>query len=594
MGLSRAVKDEVTRALAALAGATALGDPERAEAAVRAASFVVERPRRAAHGDFATNAAMVLAKAVGKPPREIAALVTAELADGPVVASAEVAGPGFVNLRVRPSAVAGELDRLLHGPQAFARQASATGERVDLEFVSANPTGPLTVASARNAILGDAVGRLLERAGHRVTREYYVNDFGRQVGVFAASVRAVSEGREVPEDGYKGDYVVELADHLRAIHPDALAGEPAALTRLCVALMLHGIPGSTTLPGLRRTLGALGVDFDVWFSEESLHRWGDVDRALGRLRASGQLEEKDGAVFFVARGDSADKDRVVRKSDGDYTYFASDIAYFADKVSRGYDRLLVVLGADHHGYVARVANALGALGLPRERFEALLYQLVFVYRNGELVRSSKRAGNVVTADEIMDEIDAATGRQGAGRDALRFFFLSRAASSQVDFDVELAKKASLDNPVFYVQYGYARLSSILRRAAELGFAPSTTSWHKLGEDELGIAVRVAEYPDVACEAALLREPHRIVFWVQELAQAVQSYYTRHKDDPILPRDSMRASPAWSASWDRDKTGARLAWVLAIRAVYAEALSALGISAPERLERLVGQGTEDHA
>jgi arginyl-tRNA synthetase len=354
--------------------------------------------------------------------------------------------------------------------------------------------------------------------------------------------------------------------------------------------MLHGVPGSKTLPGVRQTLADLGIHFDVWFSEESLHRWGSVEVGVQKLRDAGHLVEKDGALWFVTKGESAsaDKDRVVRKSDGAYTYFAADIAYHADKLSRGYDRLIDVWGADHHGYIPRMRNVLDALGLPSKRFEVLIYQLVNILRDGQLVQSSKRAGNVVTADEVMDEIDEAAGREGAGRDALRFFFLSRSANTTVDFDLDLAKQRSLDNPVFYVQYGHARLSSILKKAESIGIAVPTEvsadAWAKLDHaDEIAIGIQLARWPETLLESAELREPHRLVFYVQELARDFQSYFTRHKTDPILPPDSVRKHEAWQASWDHDKTAARLVWVRAIRAVYASALDALGVSAPDRMD-----------
>jgi arginyl-tRNA synthetase len=351
--------------------------------------------------------------------------------------------------------------------------------------------------------------------------------------------------------------------------------------------MLRGIPGSPTLPGIRPSLAALRIFFDVWSSEEALHRWGAVAAVIRQLQASDHLVEKDGAVFFKApEGSGDEKDRVVRKSDGTWAYFASDIAYFADKVARGYDRLLIVLGADHGSYPVRVRNALVALGLPADRFEAIQYQLVYLTKAGQPVKMGKRAGNIVTVDEVMDEIDEAAGRPGAGADALRFFFLSRSANSNVDFDIELAKKASLDNPVFYVQYGHARLCSILANAASMGLAPKP-EWAKLVHpDELAIAQKLGDFTDVVTEAARLREPHRIVFYVQELARDFQSYYTRLKaeNDPILPPKSVRAASGWEASWDFGKTHARLAWIEAIRIVYAAALDLVGVTAPERMDR----------
>jgi arginyl-tRNA synthetase len=437
------------------------------------------------------------------------------------------------------------------------------------------------------------VARLLEATGNRVTREYYINDFGNQTRLYADSVLAAAQGKPVPEGGYGGAYVAELARWLEQVDPAALAADRETLARTCITWTMKGIPGSGVLRGIKQTLRDLDVAFDVWFSEESLHRWGLVAVALAQLEKSGHLVKKDGARFFVASEEGADdKDRVVQKTDGAYTYFASDIAYHADKINRGYDRLLTFLGADHHGYVSRVRNALEALGLESSRFEALLYQLVFLYRDGQLVKFSKRAGDIVTAEEVIEEIDLATGRAGAGRDALRFFFLSRSANTNIDFDLDLAKKSSLDNPVFYVQYGHARLCSILRKASDLGLArpaqapdPTAAEWARLTHpDELSIALRLSELPGVIADAAKGREPHRVVFYVQELAREFQSYFTRLKDDPILPPASTRAAPGWEGSWDFGKTAARLAWIEAIRVVYASALELLGVAAPTRMDR----------
>lgn len=557
-------------------------------------SWAVERPKRPEHGDLATNVAMATAKRIGKPPRVVAEALVRTLAGSDVVASAEVAGPGFVNLRLYPGTLQSQVAQVLEAGGAWGRAAAATGPRVNLEFVSANPTGPVTVASGRNAILGDSIGRLLEAVGARVTREYYVNDRGNQVLKLAESVLAVHNGKEVPEDGYKGAYVAELARWIARTAPGLLSGgDVEALARTCVTWMLRGLPGSRTLPGIRPSLADLRVSFDVWFSEESLTRWGAVPAVMQQLEARGHLVRKDGALFFVApEGALEDKDRVVQKSDGSWAYFASDVAYFADKIARGYDLLINVLGADHVGYVTRVRNALTALDLPEGRFEALLYQLVFITKNGVAVKSSKRAGDVVTIDEVMDEIDEATGRKGAGADALRFFFLSRSAGSNVEFDLELAKKRSLDNPVFYVQYGYARLRSIQRRAGELGLAVPTSGVGpddaaKLAHpDELALCLRLAEFPDLVQEAARLREPHRVVFYLQDLGREFQSYFTRLKgeNDPILPPESVRARESWQASWDFRKTRARLAWIEAIRITYAQALGLIGVGAPERMDR----------
>ncbi|MGH7270055.1 MAG: arginine--tRNA ligase, partial [Polyangiaceae bacterium] len=596
MSLPDRTRLAIVRALGTMARAGQM-DAASVEGMSSPGACTVERPKRPEHGDFATNVAMAIAKRAGKPPRVIAEGLVAALTGSDDIASAEVAGPGFVNLRLRPHVFHEQVVAILRDKRGWGRAAAATGERIHIELVSANPTGPITVASGRNAIFGDAVARLLEATGHRVTREYYINDRGNQVRMFAESVRAVAGGQEPPEGGYKGAYVAELAAWMRRIAPDLIAAENVdALGRACVTWMLRGIPGSTTLPGIRPSLAALRVNFDVWFSEESLHRWGAVTAVMRQLEEGGFLSRRDGALFFKApEGAIEDKDRagrdegrVVQKSDGSWAYFASDIAYFADKISRGYDRLINVLGADHHGYVARVSNAITALGLPRERFEALLYQLVFITKGGEAVKSSKRAGNIITIDEVMDEIDGAAGRRGAGADALRFFFLSRSASSNVEFDIELAKRKSLDNPVFYVQYGHARLCSIQRRAREIGIdelvAESELSrgLSKLVHpDELAVIRKLGDFPDTVADAARDREPHRIVFYVQELARDFQSYFTRLKgeSDPILPPASVRQDPSWQKSWDFEKTRARLAWVEAIRVTYAHALDLIGVTAP---------------
>jgi arginyl-tRNA synthetase len=586
MTVSDRVRAAITSALEALVRAGDLPG-----AALEAGAWVIERPKRAEHGDLATNVAMVLTKKAGQPPRAIAEKLAKALAGSDVIAAAEVAGPGFVNLRLHPVVFQDQIGEVLRVGRGWGRAPAATGDRINLEFVSANPTGPITVASGRNAALGDAIGRLLEARGHRVTREYYINDRGNQVRKLAESVRAAARGQDTPEDGYKGAYVGELAAWLKSAERTALEGDDLeALGRACVFWMLRGIPGSRTLPGIRPSLTDLRVNFDVWFSEESLHRWGVVPVVMKTLDERGHVVKKDGALFFQApEGGVEDKERVLQKSDGSWAYFASDVAYFADKFSRGYDRLIAILGADHHGYVARMRNALSALGLPADRFDALLYQLVFITKNGEPVKMGKRAGNFVTIDEVMDEIDEAAGRKGAGADAIRFFFLSRSANSNVEFDIELAKKKSLDNPVFYVQYGYARLNSIQRKAESMGLARSASAADMpklVHPDELALAHKLADFPDVVAEAARNLEPHRIIFYVQELGRDFQSYFTRLKgaSDPILPPDSVRAASGWESSWDLEKTRARLAWIEAIRVTYATALELVGISAPERMDR----------
>jgi arginyl-tRNA synthetase len=591
MGVEEQVRGLVTAALAELAGGGAL------PAEVTGASFSVERPKRPEHGDLATNVALAIQKIAGKPPRDIAALVSERLRASADVRSVEIAGPGFLNLRLAPAVYQRVLSEVLAAGVGYGRAPAAIGERILLEFVSANPTGPLLISHGRGAILGDAVGTLLEAAGHRVTREYYVNDYGNQIRLLAESVRAAIEGRPAPEGGYSSDYVHELATWIQQNDPAVVSDpDPTAIARVAVSRMLDGVPGSKVLPGIKRTLAELRIRHDVWFSEESLHRWGRVNAALSELTRGGYLEEREGALFFKSGDEGDDKDRVVRKTDGNTTYFASDIAYHADKVARGYDRLLVVLGADHHGYTARVRGALRALGLPSERFEVLLYQLVNLLRDGKPYKLGKRLGNLITIEEVVQEIDDAAGRPGAGADALRYFYLARRSDTVIDLDIELAKKASLDNPVFYLQYGYARLCSIQRRAKEL-FKLQTPQWTPaLAErlthpDELAILGLLGRFPALVAEASALREPHRILFYLQELSQAFQSYFTRLKGegDAILPLAAQMAEAGWEALWDREKTNARLAWIESIRVVYGAGLRLAGITALERMERLGPKG-----
>ena len=587
MGIEEQVRGRIVGALAELVRDGAL------PVAALGPAFSVERPKRADLGDLATNAALALQKAAEKPPRQIAELLAERLRRAPGITQVDIAGPGFLNLRLAPALFHEVLRELLAAGAAYGRAPSATGERILLEFVSANPTGPLLISHGRGAILGDAVGALLEATGHRVIREYYINDFGNQIRLLGESVRAVLENRPAPEGGYGADYVKELAvwvnEHAReALHdPD-----PMALARVAITRMLDGIPGSKVLPGIKRTLGDLGIKHDVWFSEESLHRSGRVSAALGQLSASGHLEEREGALFFKSESEGDDKDRVVKKSDGLYTYFASDIAYHADKMARGYDRLIDVLGADHHGYQARVRGALKALGLPADRFEVLLYQLVNLLRDGKPYKMGKRLGNLITIEEVVEEIDEAARRKGAGADALRYFYLSRRSDTTIDLDLEVAKKSSMDNPVFYLQYGYARACSIQRRAVEVfgidlaSLGPVDALLARLTHpDELAVLAQLGRFPAMLAEAAELREPHRVVFWVQELSQSFQSYFTRLKDDPVLPQTKHTAVQGWEASWDWEKTRARLLWIEAIRTGYGAALALLGISAPPKMERL---------
>ncbi len=553
----------------------------------------VDRPKNPAHGDFATNVALASSKVFGAKPQEIAAALRGALEGDPAFANVEVAGPGFLNLKLAPRAFHAALASVLAEGRAFGRARAATGERINLEFVSANPTGPLHVGHGRSAVVGDVVGRLLDAAGHRVIREYYVNDAGNQVKLLAESVIAKAKGEPDPEGGYGANaYVVELAEWAKQHHQALIdARKIDELASRLVAVMLSGYTEGT---GIQSTLRALGIFHDVWSSEAAVHRDGRVERALDMLRKDGWLEDKEGATFFLSTKLGDDKDRVVFKSDGGHTYFASDIAYHKDKLDRGFDRLIDVWGADHHGYIQRLQNALTALGLPKERFEVILVQMVSILKNGEPYRMGKRLGNFITIDEILEEIDEGTGRKGSGRDAIRYYFAARRTDAHIDIDVEIAKKQTLDNPVYYLQYGHARLCNILRIAAEECALPASelpTDVEALAPlthpDELAIVQLLAEWPQTLADAAKNREPHRVVAYLTNVAQNFQSYYTRgsKENDTVLPRKGERQD----GSWRKDpavvaKVSARLAWVRAIRDVYAGGLDLLGITAPERMER----------
>jgi arginyl-tRNA synthetase len=551
----------------------------------------VERPKKPEHGDFATNVALASAKAFGMKPQEIAAALRGALEGDSHFSRIDVAGPGFLNLKLSPRAFHSALSAVLSEGRAFGRARAATGERINLEFVSANPTGPLHVGHGRSAVVGDVIGRLLDAAGHRVIREYYVNDAGNQVRLLAESVIAKAKGEPDPEGGYGANqYIVDLAAWASDKYKELIEARAVdELSRRLVAIMLSG--------SIQKTLRALGIYHDVWSSEAAVHIDGRVERALDTLRNDGWLEDKDGATFFLSTKLGDDKDRVVFKSDGGHTYFASDIAYHKDKLDRGFDRLIDLWGADHHGYISRLANALTALGLPKERFEVILVQMVSILKNGEPYRMGKRLGNFITIDEILEEIDEGVGRVGAGRDAIRYYFAARSNHSHIDIDVEIAKKQSLDNPVYYLQFGHARLCSILKLGAEecgltdLPFdeASLTPLAHP---DELAIVQLLSEWPDTIADAARTREVHKIVAYLTTLAQHVQSYLTRFKGDPILPREAERKDGSWKNDpTNVAKTMARLAWVRAIRDVYGAGLDLLGISAPERMDRAPSEESE---
>ncbi|HEX2767639.1 MAG TPA: arginine--tRNA ligase [Candidatus Limnocylindria bacterium] len=514
----------------------------------------IERPANPEHGDWATNAAMQLAPVVRRAPMEIARILLEHFDAPPSIGETSVAPPGFLNFRASPAWIAAQVGPILEAGPEYGHSVAEDRRRINVEFVSANPTGPLHVGNARGAFVGDVLARVLKAAGHEVTTEYYFNDFGTQVGNLGLSVLARRRGEEVPEDGYRGAYVDDLATELP---DDVLAAAEADPDQ---AGMIVGRWASERVrAGIEASLEHLGVHFDVWKEEGSLHREGWVARAVDRLREAGYIYEADGATWFRSTAFGDDKDRVVFRSNGQPTYFASDIGYLAEKFSRGFDELIYIWGADHHGTVARVRNAAEAMGYDREAVRMLLIAWVRFVRDGVEIPMSKRSGEFITLDEVLAEV---------GVDAARWFFSSRAYTTGIDFDLELAKKQSNENPVYYVQYAHARCASILRNAAELGVRADATHTGELltHPSELALVDHLLELPDTVAQAAERRETHEVPRYAYELATAFSAFY---RDCKVLTDDS-----ALSA--------ARLALVDATRSVIANALGLLGISAPDSM------------
>jgi arginyl-tRNA synthetase len=526
----------------------------------------VVRPRQKDHGDYTTNIALAVAPRIGRNPREVADVIVTHLPPADFVAKAEVAGPGFINFFLAHGwlyEVLGEVQRL--GP-GFGRVDIGAGERVQVEFPSTNPTGPLHVGHGRNVAVGDALARLLEAAGYRIEREYYVNDAGTQVELFAASLEARylqllgHEDVEVPDGGYHGSYMVELArdiveelgDSLRDVQPD---DRRARLGQEGMRRMLGGI---------RATLERMNARIDTWFHQSSLLAEGRIDQALQLLKDRELAYEREGAVWFRSSRFGDEKDRVLVRANGEPTYFAADCAYLREKFARGFDRLIYVWGADHHGTMKRLFGAAQAFGYEVERVEFVLYQLVNLYRGGEPVRMSKRTGDIITLDEVLDEV---------GPEATRYTLLTRSTDTPLDFDIELVKSQTLENPVYYVQYAHARIASILRYGVEQGI--SLEPFEKVRveelvhETELDLLRKIAELPEQIRFAAEGRAPYRLTRYVEELAADFHRFYTECRvvtDDPAL-------------------TQARLHLAAATKQVIGNVLSILGVSAPDTMERL---------
>jgi arginyl-tRNA synthetase len=559
------------------------------------ATVTVERTRDTQHGDFATNVALRLAKAARKNPRELAQAIVAALPANPFVAKAEVAGAGFINFFLTGDAYARELVGIHDLGEAYGRNQSGAGRRVQVEFVSANPTGPLHVGHGRQAAVGATLANLLAANGYDVGREYYINDAGRQMDILAVStwlryLEACGETIPFPQNGYRGDYVRAISAKLHAqvgtrlrhsaakVLDGAPLDEPAGGDKekhidflIERARALIGAPAfhdllvlsrDEMLTDIRDDLQQFGVEFDHWYSEASLGTSGAIDRALERLRAQGRLYEKDGATWFRATEFGDEKDRVVVRENGVKTYFASDIAYHNEKRARGFDKLIDVLGADHHGYVARVRAGLVAMGEAADCLEAVLIQFVSLFRGGEKVSMGKREANFVTLRQLREEV---------GNDACRFFYLMRSHDQPLDFDLELAKSRTNENPVYYIQYAHARVASVMKQLEARGLRyDQTMGFANLarlsGAHEQAVITALTRYPEIVEQAAVNRAPHALVHYLRELANTLHTYY--NAEQFIVEDAALR--------------NARLALVLGVRQVIRNGLALLGVSAPESM------------
>jgi arginyl-tRNA synthetase len=526
-------------------------------------SVILEMPKREGQGDYATTVAMTLASSEGRAPSEIAKTLIRNLDDHEgIIEKTEVAGPGFVNFTIKPGWWRQQVPFIVSADAQFGRSDRGLGQRVQIEFVSANPTGPLHVGHGRWAAVGNAMANLLRAVGYEVQTEYYINDAGRQVKLLGHSVYAryqqlLGHPCPDPEDGYRGDYITTLAERVKTRVGKAYDKKPLDE---CLGIFTQ-YAVDDTLTAIKEDLAVFGIRFDSWFSEASLFEQGAVSKVLNELERKDYLYHRDGALWFRSTVFGDDKDRVIRKKDGEYTYLASDVAYHQDKLRRGLNRLINIWGSDHHGYVSRMEAVIQALGYPKELLAIKIGQLVTLTRTGQPVAMSKRAGEYVTLRDVINEV---------GKDAAMFFFLMRRLDSPLEFDLELAKSQSTENPVYYVQYAHARLSSVLRQADERKIQilkPDRVKLERLAlPEELALMRKLFQYPDMIEDAAETLEPHRITFYLQDLAALLHNYYYLHR---II-------------SEDEELTQARLLLVVAVRVVLRNALDILGVSAPERM------------
>ncbi|AZG44768.1 arginine--tRNA ligase [Gordonia insulae] len=520
-------------------------------------TVVVERPRHADHGDYATNIALQLGKKLGVAPRELAGWLADAFAGAEGIAKAEVAGPGFVNVWLAAAAQNSVVSTVLDSAREYGRGDDLGGRSINLEFVSANPTGPIHLGGTRWAAVGDALGRVLAARGGAVTREYYFNDHGTQIDRFAYSLEAAAKGEPTPEDGYAGDYIGEIAAQVVAKVPDVLDQPDAERLET-----FRAVGVDLMFDHIKESLHEFGTDFDVFTHENKMFTSGLVEECIAELKANGNLYENDGAWWLRSTNFGDDKDRVVIKSDGNAAYIAGDIAYYRDKRNRGFDLCIYMLGADHHGYITRLKAAAASLGDDPATVEVLIGQMVNLVRDGVPVRMSKRAGTVITLDDLVDAV---------GVDAARYALIRSSVDVNIDIDLDLLRKQSNDNPVYYVQYAHARLSALSRNAADLGLELSRDHLDLLDDPAEGELIRtIGDFDEVVATAAELREPHRVCRYLENLAGAYHRFYARCR---VLPQGDEPAA---------DIHAARLALCAATRQVLANGLELVGVSAPERM------------
>ncbi|WP_211655049.1 arginine--tRNA ligase [Planococcus alpniumensis] len=521
----------------------------------------LESPRDKANGDYATNVAMQLTRLAKKPPRAIAEAIVENLnTQSANIEKVEIAGPGFINIVIKKDYLNDVIKTVLEQVEEYGRSNSGNSQRVQVEFVSANPTGDLHLGHARGSSVGDSMCNILDLAGYDVSREYYINDAGNQINNLALSIEgryfeALGKGESMPEDGYRGQDIIDIAAALVEEHGDKFLHMTEQ--ERYKAFREHGL--KVELAKLQKDLADFRVHFDVWYSETSLYENGKIDAALKKLRDNGHIYEEDGATWFRSTTFGDDKDRVLIKNDGTYTYLTPDIAYHEDKIQRGFDKLINIWGADHHGYIPRMKAAIEALGYDRDTLEVSIIQMVQLYKDGEKMKMSKRTGKAVTMRELVELV---------GLDAVRYFFAMRSGDSHMDFDLDLAVSQSNENPVYYSQYAHARICSILRQAAEQNFTASTEHLELLtDEKEIEVLKKIGDFPQVVADAAKLRAPHRVTTYIHELASNFHSFYNANK---VLDASN------------EELTRSRLALIEGVKTTLANALKTVGVQAPEKM------------